>query len=147
MDLTNKLNDDLKNAMKAQNAELTAILRLLKSALKNAEIALGHELTDSEVLSVLEKQAKQRRDSIDQYIAGKRQDLADKEAAELALIEKYLPTKLSTEAVEKIVVAAIKDLAATSIADMGKVIQAVMGKTAGAADGKTVSTIVKEKLK
>ncbi len=146
MDLVNKLNTDLKDAMKSQNTELTAIIRLLKSAIKNSEIALGHELNEAEAIAVLEKQAKQRRDSIEQYNAGNRPELAAKEAAELALIELYLPAKMSLAELEAIVSDAISELAATSAADMGKVIQAVMGKAAGAADGKTVSTIVREKL-
>jgi uncharacterized protein len=146
MSLVDQINIDLKDAMKAQNSELTGILRMLKSAIKNTEISIGHELTDSEAMSVLEKQAKQRRDSIEQFVAGSRQDLADVEAAELLLIEKYLPTKMTSAEVTEIVKATIVELGATSAADMGKVIQSVMTKTAGAADGKTVSTIVRENL-
>jgi uncharacterized protein len=146
MSLVDQINIDLKDAMKAQNSELTGILRMLKSAIKNTEISIGHELTDSEAMSVLEKQAKQRRDSMEQFVAGSRQDLADVEAAELLLIEKYLPTKMTSAEVTEIVKATIVELGATSAADMGKVIQSVMTKTAGAADGKTVSTIVRENL-
>lgn len=147
MNLIAKLDEDLKNAMKAQNSELTTTLRLLKNAIKNAEIASANELSEAETMAVLEKQAKQRRDSIEQYTSGNRKDLADKEAAELGLIEQYLPKKLSIEQVESMVTEAITELAATSAADMGKVIQAVMGKANGCADGKMVSTCVREKLK
>ncbi len=147
MTLIERLDADLKMAMVAHASEKLQLIRMLKSALKNAEIALGHELSEPETLAVLEKQAKQRRDSIEQYEKGGRTDLAKKEAAELGLIEAYLPAKMTQEEVEQLVEQAIAELAATSAADMGKVIQAVMGRAAGATDGKTVSSIVREKLK
>lgn len=147
MDLKAKLDRDLMVAMKAKNAKQMAILRMLKSAIKNSEISLGHELTDKEVILVFEKQAKQRRDSIEQFKAGSRSDLAEKEADELILIEKYLPDKMSESDVENLIMEAISDLGATGIADMGKVIKLVMDKASGAADGKTVSMIVRKKLK
>jgi len=140
------IDEDSKDALRAHEAERLSTLRMLKSALMNAEIAAGHDLTDTETLQVLEKQAKQRRDSVEQFTAGGRQDLATKESAELGVIEKYLPAKMSREEIELLVQQAIAELGANSAADMGKVIQAVMGKAAGSANGKEVSEIVKSKL-
>lgn len=146
MNLDEQITEDMKGAMKAQSVELLATLRMLKSALQNQKIALGHDLTDTEVIATLEKQAKQRRDSIDQYKAGGREDLAEKEATELAIIEKYLPTKLDAEALTVLIDACIAEIGASSVADMGRVIKLVMEKAAGSADGKQASEIVKEKL-
>ncbi len=142
-----RLDTDLKQAMLSRNEKQTGLLRMLKSALSYATISLGHELTETEVVGILEKQAKQRRDSIEQFIAGNRQDLADKEAGELLLLENYLPAKLNLAELEKLVVESISEVTAKSAADMGKVIQAVMKKAAGAADGKTVSSMVRDKLR
>lgn len=146
MTLNERIQDDMKSAMKAQDAALLGTLRMLKSAIQNQQIALGHELTDAEVAGTLEKQAKQRRDSIDQYHAGGRSDLAEREASELAVIESYLPQKLGEDALIKLVEAAIVETSASTMADMGKVIKFVMEKAAGSADGKQVSEIVKAKL-
>jgi len=146
MTLNEQIAEDMKKAMKAQDVQLLATLRMLRSSIQNQEIALGHELSDVETASTLEKQAKQRRDSIEQYKAGNRQDLADREAAELAVIEAYLPQKLDADSLAHLVEDAIAETGATSISDMGKVIKSVMEKAAGTADGKQVSDIVKEKL-
>ena len=146
MTLVSRIDDDMKTAMKAQDAEVLATVRLLKSALKNSEISLGHELSDAEATIVLEKQAKQRRDSIDQYKAGNREDLAIKEAAELVIIEKYLPEKLDATALDGLVDQAIAETGATEMSDMGKVMKLVMDKAAGAADGKSVSEAVRKRL-
>ena len=146
MTLNERISVDMKAAMKAQDAVLLATLRMLKSALQNQTIALGQELTDVEVLATLEKQAKQRRDSIEQYRAGNREDLAAIEATELAIIETYLPEKMDFEALTRLVDEAITESGATSVADMGKVMKLVMAKAAGAADAKQVSDIVRGKL-
>lgn len=146
MSLQERISEDMKGAMKAQNADLLATLRLLRSSLQNQTIALGHELNDAEVLSTLEKQAKQRRDSIEQYKAGNREDLADKEANELTIIESYLPQKMDEEALAKLVAEAISETGATAMSDMGKVMKYVMDKAVGAADAKQVSDMVKGKL-
>lgn len=146
MNLNERIAVEMKEAMKAQNVDLLATLRMLKSAILNQQIALGHELSDTEIIATLEKQAKQRRDSIEQYKAGKREDLAAKEAAELSIIETYLPQKLETAALTALIDEVIAETGAATLADMGKVIKAVMGKAAGAADGKEVSLLVKEKL-
>ena len=146
MTLNEQITEDMKSAMKSQDVQLLATFRMLRSAIQNQQIALGHELTDTEVIQTLEKQAKQRRDSVEQYIAGSRQDLADRESAELAVIDKYLPKKLDSEALAKLVDEAIAESGAGSVSDMGKVIKLVIEKAAGAADGKAVSELVKGKL-
>ena len=141
-----KLDKDLKEAMQTKDAERLSTLRLLKNAIKNAEIAKKEELTEPEILSVLDKQVKQRQDAIEQYSRGNRADLADKEKSELELIQSYLPEKISEEDVRKIVEEAIVNLGASSISDMGMVMKEVMAKTAGSADGKTVSDLVRKQL-
>jgi uncharacterized protein YqeY len=146
MTLKEQIDDDMKTAMKAQDTGRLSTVRMLKSALKNAEISFGHELSDAEALSVLGKQAKQRRDSIDQYKAGGRTDLADTEASELIIIETYLPAKLDEKALQELVGEAISEAGATSVSDMGKVIKIVMERAAGAADGKQVSEEVRKRL-
>lgn len=146
MNLNERISEDMKSAMKAQNVELLSTLRLLRSAIQNQQIALGHELGDAEVLTVLEKQAKQRGDSVEQYRAGNRADLAAKESAELSIIETYLPQKMDMEALAKLVDEVIKETGAKEISDMGKVMRQVIDKAAGAADGKQISDLVKAKL-
>lgn len=146
MDLIEKIDTDLNEAMKAKEASQVSILRLLKSALKNAEIEKKETLSDQDAIRVLEKQAKQRRDSIESYNAGGRADLAEKEAEELHVIESYLPEKLADTEIENIVDSTIKKLNVTDISGMGQVIKAVMAETQGQADGKTVSEMVKNKL-
>jgi len=146
MTLNEKITEDMKGAMKAQDASLLSTLRLVVSALQNQQIALGHEPSDTEALATLEKQAKQRRDSIEQYKAGNREDLASKEAAELVVIEAYLPQKLDAGALSALVDTAIAETGAATLADMGRVMAIVMERAGGAADGKQVSDMVKEKL-
>jgi uncharacterized protein YqeY len=146
MTIISKLDQDMKEAMLAHESERLSVLRMLKNALKNAEIAKKEELTEGEILNVLDKQAKQRQDAIEQFTGGGRADLADKEKAELELIQSYLPEKMSESELEEVVVKTIEELGATSMADMGKVMKEVMAKTAGQADGKAVSEKVKQKL-
>lgn len=146
MNLEEKIDNDIKSNLKEGKSEELSVLRLLKSAIKNAAISKNDVLTEQETVSVLEKQAKQRRDSIDQYVKGGRPELADKERFELELIETYLPQKMDEESLAKLVESSISELGATSMVDMGRVIKDVMTKAAGSADGGTVSKIVKEKL-
>ena len=122
------------------------MLRLLITAMKNEQIKLGTELSDEQALKVLATQAKQRKDSITAYQAADRQDLADNEAAELPIIEAYLPAQMSDEDLEAVVAATIAQVGATSPADMGKVMGATMGKVQGKADGGRVSATVKKLL-
>lgn len=147
MTLKEKILDDTKTAMKAKEADKVSTLRFLQAAIKNKEIEVRpNELTDDDVLSVLRKSVKQRQDSIEQYRAANRADLADKEQAELAIIESYLPQQLSAEVIEKFVKEAIAETGAKSMKDMGGVMKVVMAKTQGAADNKVVSEIVKKTL-
>jgi uncharacterized protein YqeY len=146
MDLIDQLESDLAEAMKLRDEVRTTTLRLLKSALKNYQIELGHDLTMQEALSVLQKEAKKHQDSIKQYEDAKREDLANEEKAELDVIEKYLPEQMSKDEVEKAVDSAIAELGATGPADMGKVIGLVRQKTEGQADGSMIAELAKQKL-
>jgi hypothetical protein len=146
MSISEKIDQDLKQGMLTKKEEQVSVLRLLKSAIKNAEIFKKEPLTDTEVLNVLEKQAKQRLDSAEQYTNGNRPELAAKEMSEYTLIETYLPAKMSADDLDALVVEVIGELGASSLSDMGQVMKAVMAKSAGTADGKAVSEIVRKKL-
>ena len=147
MGLRHQIASDLTASMKAQNAARTSTLRMVKAAMMNREIEKGGELDDEEMSKLLRSMVKQRRDSVEQYEKGGRQDLAEKEEAEIALIETYLPQAASREVIEAAVLAAITESGATSMKDMGKVMKVVQTALAGQnADGKTVSELVKAKL-
>jgi uncharacterized protein len=138
---------DLTASMKAQTASRTSTLRMVKAALMNREIEKGGQLDDDEMLKLLRSLVKQRRDSVEQYQKGGRQDLVDKETAEIVVIEAYLPQGASEAEIETAVDSAIDETSANSMKDMGKVMKATQEKLAGKnADGKTVSEIVKRKL-
>lgn len=141
-----QLEADLASAAKARDQIRLSVLRLLKSALKNYEIEVGHDATPQEIMTVLQSEAKKRQDSINQYGSANRQDLVDEEQAELEILEEYLPPKLSDEDLDKLVAQAIQETSATSPADMGKVMQAVMKLAGAGADGKVVSEKVKSAL-
>ena len=141
-----QLEADLASAAKARDQIRLSVVRLLKSALKNYEIEVGHDATPQEIMTVLQREAKKRQDSINQYGSANRQDLVDEEQAELEILEEYLPPKLSDEDLDKLVAQAIQETSATSPADMGKVMQAVMKLTGAGADGKVVSEKVKSAL-
>ncbi len=140
------LNDALKEAMKAKDNATRDVIRLLQSAVKQVEIDTRKELSADEVMDVLQKEAKKRRESIFEYEKGGRQDLADTEKFELTVIEKFLPKQLSADEVREIVRGVIAEVGATSAKDLNKVMPAVMAKVKGVADGKLVSQIVKELL-
>ena len=147
MSLKDQIISDMTAAMKAQDAARTSTLRLVKAAIMNREKDGGGELTDEDVQKLLRTQLKQRRDSVEQYQKANRQDLADKEQAEIAIIEGYLPQSASQEEIDQAVVAAIAETGASSMKDMGGVMKAAMAKLAGkSADGKMVSETVKAKL-
>src|ERR1044071_4272384 len=147
MSLTKQIVADLTSAMKAQDANRTSTLRMVKAAVMNREIEKGSELDDDEMMKLLRSLVKQRRDSVEQYEKGARQDLADKENSEIAVIETYLPQAASREEVEAAVTTAIAETGASSMKDMGQVMKAVQAALAGKnADGRTVSEIVKGKL-
>ena len=151
MSLKTRLMDDVKAAMKSGDKERLQTLRLITSAIKQVEIDTRSEgerleLDDAQVLTVLEKMLKQRRDSIQQFEAAARQDLADKEKTEVVVIEAYMPTRLSESEVDDLVRAAIAESGATGAKDMGKVMAAMKAKAAGRADMTVVSARVKALL-
>ena len=150
MSLKKKILDDLKAAMKAKEADKLNVLRSLKAKLLEKEISerKGGEasLSDEQVVDVLMKAAKQRKESIDQFEQGGRNDLAEKEKFELEIIEKYLPEMMSEDEIREEVRAQIDKMGATDMSDMGKVMGALMGKLKGQAEGSTISRIVKEEL-
>ena len=138
---------DLTEAMKAKNADRLSALRMVKANLMNRQIDKGGELTDDEIIKALQGLVKQRRDSIEQYEKAGRNELAAKEAAEIAVIEKYLPQAASTAEIDAAVTAAIAETGASSMKDMGAVMKAAMAVLAGkSADGKAISDAVKAKL-
>ena len=146
MPLREKLNEDIKTAMKAREQEKLGALRLLLSAVKQREVDERITLDDAGVIGVVEKMIKQRRESIAQYEKGARSDLADKERAEIAILEAYLPQQLSQAEIDVIVAQAIASTGAKSAADMGKVMGVVKPQLAGRADMGKVSALVKAKL-
>ena len=147
MSLREQIISDMTVSMKAQDAKRTSTLRMVKAAMMNREIEKGGQLDDEEMSKLLRSMVKQRRDSIEQYEKGARQDLADKEKAEIEIIEAYLPQAASREEIETAVAAAISEVGASTMKDMGKVMKATQAALAGKnADGKTVSEIVKAKL-
>jgi len=147
MSLKDQIIADVTVAMKAKDAARTSTLRMLKAAIVNRQIEKGGELDDEELMKLLRSQIKQRRDSVEQYEKGGRQDLVDKERAEIAVIEGYLPQAASQDEIDEAVAAAIAETGAASIKEMGAVMKAVMPRLAGKnADGRAVSETVKKKL-
>lgn len=147
MDLKEKILSDMKEAMKAKDTQRLEVLRFLQSAVKNKEIELRPNPIDgNEILGVVTKQVKQRKESIEQFEKAGRQDLVDKEKFELSVLEGYLPQQISRADLEQIVSEVIISLNATSLKQMGAVMKEVLAKTAGAADGKLISEVVKTKL-
>ena len=149
MTLPERVDSDLKEAMRAKDATKVSVLRMLKSALKYAAIAKSGaeaELSDAEAVQVIRKQAKQRQDSIESFEKGGRAELADKEKEELGILNAYLPQAMSSDELAKIVRETIAELGATSKAQMGEVMKALQAKAGGRADGKTLSTEVQKQL-
>ena len=147
MTLSEQIISDMTASMKAQDAPRTSTLRMVKAAMQNRQIEKGGELNDEDMTKLLNSLVKQRRDSVEQYEKGGRQDLADKEKAEIEVIEAYLPQAASRDEIEAVVTAAVAATGASSMKDMGKVMKAVQTALAGKnADGRTVSEIVKSKL-
>ena len=146
MPMKEQITADMKSAMKAGEKDRLKVVRLILAAIKQIEIDQRIELDDAAVLTVLEKMVKQRRDSIEQFQNGNRQDLADIEIAEIAVLDTYLPEQLSDTEVDKIVDDAIADTGAESIRDMGKVMGQIKAKAAGRADMGAVGAKVKARL-
>ena len=141
--------EDLKAAMKAKDSVALTTLRALKTALTNAAIESGNKdnvVAEADALAIVRKQIKQRQDSIEQFVAANRPELAETEKAEITILEKYLPAAMSAGEISAIVAAAVAETGATSRADMGKVMGMVQAKIAGRADGKTISQEVMKHL-
>lgn len=145
MTLAERIQSELTTAMKTQDAARTGVLRLIKTSLTNERIKLGHELTEEEVLKIIQHEAKQRRDSIEAYNQAGRSDLATEEQAELDLITQYLPQQMDEAELRAVVDQVVADMGSDK-AQMGKIIGKVIGLTAGKADGASVSRLVKERL-
>lgn len=146
MSLQERLDEDLKSALKAGEKARVSVIRMLRGELTNARIDKGHTLDDQEALDVLARYARKRRDAAAEYAKGGRQDLVDKELAEAAITQGYLPTALSDEALAALVTTVVAELGATGIKDMGRVMKEVLQRAAGRADGAAVSALVKSRL-
>jgi len=144
--LKTKITDDMKLAMKAREAERLSAIRLMLAAIKQIEVDERKDLSDPEVISVIERMIKQRRDSIAQFQAAGRKDLVDKETFELGLLSSYLPKQLSDEDIASEITAVLAQTGAQGRSDMGKVMGLLKGKLAGRADMAKVSALVKAKL-
>jgi len=145
--LRDKISEDLTGAMKARQPERLSVLRMMKTAVKLRETNLRAELDDAQVIQVLSTLIKQRKDSIEQFTKGGRTDLADKEAAEIPVIEEYLPESASDEEIARVVDETISATGVTSPKDMGKVMKECMARLAGRlVDGKKVNLLVKSRL-
>ena len=144
--LLGTIQTDLKNAQLARDEVKVSALRMLLSEIHNMNIQKGGELSDAEVVSIVQREVKKRKEAAAGFRSGDREASAKKEEAELEVLMVYLPAQLSTEELTKIIVESINETGAVSISDMGKVIGSVMGKVAGRAGGGTVSALVKEKL-
>lgn len=146
MSLRERINEDMKQAMRAKEAERLLVVRLLLAAIKQREVDERITLTDADIVAVVEKMLKQRRDSIAQFQAGGRQDLVDKEQVEVQVLSAYMPQALSEQEIEQAVSEAIAAAGAKSAQDMGKVMAQLKPKLAGRADMAKVSALVKTRL-
>ena len=147
MSLKERIVSDMTAAMKAKEAARLSTLRMVKAAVQNREIEKGGELSDEELTKALQSLVKQRRDSVEQYEKAGRMELAEKERAEIAVIEEYLPRAASREEIERAVEEAVAETGASSMKEMGAVMKAAQARLSGRnADGRTVSEIVKSKL-
>lgn len=146
MSLQQRLGDDLKAAMKSSDSLKTSVLRMIKAAIKNKQVEKREELSDEEIISVISTLTKQRRESIDLFSKGGREELAEKERQELAMLQLYLPGQLSPEDLDRIIMEAINESSAEGVKDIGKVMRLIMPRVQGAADGKVVNQRVRELL-
>jgi hypothetical protein len=137
---------DLRNAMKEQDKGRLSVLRGLKSAIKNKQVELRQELTDDQIRGVIASEIKKRKEAIEKFSQGSRQDLVEKEEAELRILSSYLPPQLIVEEIKGVVTQAIEEISASSPKDLGRVMKSVMPKLAGRADGREVNRIARELL-
>jgi len=143
MDINAKLNEEIVVAAKAKDKIRLSAIRMLKTALHNKEIDLMRPLNESEILQILSAVVKQRKDSIEQFAKGGRNDLVEKEEAELKVVQEFMPAQMSDEEVETVIKKAIAEVGAVSVKDMGKVMKILMPQLTGKADGKAVGEKVK----
>jgi len=146
MNLNERLNEDMKQAMKDKDKFRLSVIRMLRSSIKNVEIDQRRTLEDSEVLDILQREVKQRKDSLQEFTKAGRDDLVESVQAEIAIINEYLPKQLSEEEIKAVVQQTIQEVGASSKADMGKVMGALMPKVKGRADGRLVNQIVQQFL-
>ncbi|KYG32029.1 GatB/YqeY domain-containing protein [Alkalihalobacillus trypoxylicola] len=146
MSLLERLNNDMKSAMKNKDKLKLSVIRLVKASLQNEQIKIGRELTDDESLTVLNRELKQRRDSLHEFEQANREDLATKIRDEITILEIYMPEQLSEEELSQLVKDTIAEVGASSKADMGKVMGALMPKVKGKADGSLVNRLVQQHL-
>jgi uncharacterized protein YqeY len=146
MNLKENLTEDLKQAMRQGDERRKSTIRLVRAAITNAEIERGEELSDDEVLAIIAKQAKQRRESVTEFAKGGRQDLVDQEEEELQILLSYLPAQMSRDEIEVAARQVIAEVGATSMAQMGEVMRRLMPQLKGKADGSLVNQVVKEIL-
>ena len=146
MSLKERLADELKNAMKNKDQLRKNVITMIRADIKQIEVDKRVELTDEEVIEIISKQAKQRRDSIEEFKKGGREDLVEQAAQEVDVLMEYLPEQLSEEEIETIIKEVIADTGATSMKDMGKIMATAMPKLKGRTDGKVVNQIVRKIL-
>ena len=148
MSLKEQLTEDMKTAMKAkeEGKQRLGVIRLVRGAIRQVEIDGKKELDDEGVIAIISKEVKQRRDSIEEFMKGDRQDLVEQNEAEIAILMEYLPKQLSEDEVRELVKAAVAESGATTAKEMGKVMKVLMPKVKGKADGKLVNNLVKEFL-
>ena len=146
MSLKERITEDMKAAMRAKDTDRLGTIRMLQAAIKQREVDERITLDDVQIMAALEKMIKSRKEAIEQFRAGNREDLAEKEAREIAQLQVYLPEQLSPTELEAVIAAAIASTGATSIKDMGKVVAAVKQQAAGRADMGAVSAAIKAKL-
>ncbi len=146
MSLQETLANAMKDAMRSKQSARLGVIRMLRSAIKNAEIEQKQELSDDDIISLIATQVKQRRDAAQAFRTGSREDLAQKEEAEIVVLQEFMPTPLSANEVGEIIETAVQELKASSMQDMGKVMQQVSAATRGRAEGRVVSDMVKQRL-
>ena len=146
MSLKERITDDMKAAMRSGEKERLGLIRMITSAIKQREVDERIMLDDTQVLSVLDKMIKQRKESLVQFQAGNRQDLVEKEAAEITLLQAYLPSQLSDAEIDALIIEAVSAAGAVSIKDMGKVMAIIKGKAQGRADMAAVGAKIKARL-
>ncbi|RYM05307.1 GatB/YqeY domain-containing protein [Sporolactobacillus sp. THM7-7] len=146
MGLVDRLTTDMKQAMRAKDRTRLSVIRMIKTSLQNESIKHGRSLSEDDALAVLNRELKQRKDSLQEFEKAGRQDLADEVSKEIAIVQSYMPEQLSEDDIQSIIDETISEVGAQSKADMGKVMKAVMPKVKGRADGSLVNRLVRSKL-